>query len=145
MRDMVSYGGASSHDGTVDNEAGDVVLDTSSCSLTTNYDGAESGDDVLWLHPPSAHCGSGCDVYLGSDGNAGFELSDAELDRINTSGTATLYLGDRQGTHAVAPRTTSDVENIHVDADLAARVGRRQRARDDEPPGARCAQGRHLV
>ncbi len=74
------------------------------CSISSQS-AVESAADVIWLHPTCASSYSGnsatwCVMFLGGTGSGhaavgNFSLSNAELNSINSSGAATLYLGDR--------------------------------------------------
>ncbi|MCP4243751.1 MAG: hypothetical protein GY772_24625, partial [bacterium] len=105
---LLLRGDSAGHGATIELQSANLVLDASSCRIDTTS--AAVTTDVIWLHPTcsAAVGGSSCMMHIGDGSNSHFSnysLSSDELNAINTSSSATLYLGDRDG---------ADISKIYV-------------------------------
>ena len=86
-----------------------ISWSTSSCKIDTNsIDNNSSSGDIIWLHP---NCGgNNCLMYLGGNNisNNNFSLTNSELNTINSTNRAILYLGD------INDISTNDISLIYI-------------------------------
>ncbi len=83
---------------TINIESSNIVW-SEACFMKT-----DSQFDIIWMHPICSASNSDntnlCVMYLGggnNNNNTSYLLTNQELNNLNTSSLATLYLGDRDG------------------------------------------------
>ena len=119
--------GESVHGATLNLQSALLSLDTSApgvCRIDTDrLGGNASSADVIWLHPTCEDAATPCVMHLGGatdNVDASYTLTDSELEHINTSATATIFLGDS----SLALSHDIDAISVYDISSLTGDVGR---------------------
>ena len=79
------------------------TLDSTSCKIITNN---ESNNDIIWFHTNSINS----NIFLGGNDTisySNYSLSNNEINLINSSNSATIYIGDKYN-------NISETNNIYI-------------------------------